>query len=45
MLPSDYKRKYQFKTDNSREKKIMNITVAVLIIMVVAWYAYKYFFQ
>ncbi len=45
MLPSDYKRKYRFKTDHSKEKKVMNITIIVLILMVVAWYVYNYFFS
>lgn len=39
MLPSDYKRKYKFRTDTSKEKKYMNIAIIVtLIILMILWY-------
>lgn len=39
MLPSDYKRKYKFRTDTSKERKYMNIAIIVsLIIIIVLWY-------
>jgi cytochrome c1 len=39
MLPSDYKRKYKFKTDTSKERKYMNIAIIVsLIMMIILWY-------
>ncbi|SFG94856.1 hypothetical protein SAMN04489864_103387 [Pedobacter insulae] len=39
MLPNNYKRKYRFRTDTSKEKRIMNITITVtLIILFVLWY-------
>ncbi|WP_379083969.1 hypothetical protein [Pedobacter sp. UC225_65] len=39
MLPSDYKRKYRFRTDTSKERKYMNIAIIVtLIILMVLWY-------
>ncbi len=39
MLPSDYKRKYRFKTDTSKEKKYMNISIIIsVIILIVLWY-------
>ncbi len=42
MLPSDYKRKYRFKTDTSKEKKYMNITIIVtLIVLAVLWYLFN----
>ncbi|HTN00047.1 MAG TPA: hypothetical protein VL088_14925 [Pedobacter sp.] len=39
MLPSNYKRKYRFRTDTSKEKRYMNIAIIVtLIILSVLWY-------
>ena len=39
MLPSDYKRKYRFRTDTSKERKYMNIAIIVtLIVLMVLWY-------
>jgi len=39
MLPGDYKRKYKFRTDTSKEKKYMNIALIVtLIVLMVLWY-------
>lgn len=39
MLPSDYKRKYRFRTDTSKERKYMNIVVIVtIIILMIVWY-------
>jgi hypothetical protein len=39
MLPSDYKRKYKFRTDTSKERKYMNIAIIVSLIMVIIlWY-------
>ncbi len=39
MLPSDYKRKYKFRTDTSKERRYMNIAIIVsLIILIVLWY-------
>lgn len=39
MLPSDYKRKYRFRTDTTKERKYMNIAIIVtLIILMVLWY-------
>lgn len=39
MLPSDYKRKYRFRTDTSKEKRYMNIAIIVtLIVLIVLWY-------
>ena len=39
MIPSDYKRKYKFRTDTSKEKKYMNIAIIVtLIVLMVLWY-------
>ncbi len=39
MLPSDYKRKYKFRTNTSKEKKYLNIALIVtLIVLVVLWY-------
>lgn len=39
MLPSDYKRKYRFRTDTSKERKYMNIVVIVtIIILMILWY-------
>lgn len=39
MLPSDYKRKYRFRTDTSKEKKYMNIAIIVtIIVLAVLWY-------
>jgi hypothetical protein len=38
-MPDDYKRKYRFKTDTSKEKRYMNIAIIVsLIILMVLWY-------
>ncbi len=41
MLPSDYKRKYRFKTDTSKEKKILNIVIVISILFVVLWWFIK----
>lgn len=39
MLPSDYKRKYRFRTDTTNERKYMNIVIIVtVIILMVLWY-------
>jgi hypothetical protein len=39
MLPSDYKRKYKFRTNTSKEKKYLNIALIVtLIVLVILWY-------
>ena len=39
MLPSDYKRKYKFRTDTSKEKRYMNVTIIVtLIVLIILWY-------
>ncbi len=39
MLPSDYKRKYRFRTDTSKERKYMNIAIIVtLIVLMALWY-------
>lgn len=43
-LPSDYKRNYRFRTDTSKEKKYINAILLVMVLLVVLWYAYKYFF-
>ncbi len=36
MLPSDYKRKYKFRTDTSKEKKYFNIAIIVSLILIIA---------
>ena len=41
MLPGDYKRKYRFRTDTSKEQKIMNIVITISIIFVVVWWIFK----
>lgn len=39
MLPSDYKRKYKFRTDTTKEKKYMNIVILItFIVLMVLWY-------
>lgn len=39
MVPGDFKRKYKFRTDTSKEKRYMNIALIVtLIILIVLWY-------
>lgn len=39
MLPGDYKRKYKFRTDTSKEKKYMNIALIItFIVLMVLWY-------
>ena len=39
MLPNDYKRKYKFRTDTSKEKKYMNIAIIVtFIVLMILWY-------
>ncbi len=39
MLPNDYKRKYKFRTDTSKEKRYMNIAIIVtLIVLAILWY-------
>lgn len=40
MLPGDYKRKYKFRTDTSKEQKVFNITIAVSILLVIALWFY-----
>ncbi len=38
-MPDDYKRKYRFKTDTTKERRYMNIAIIVsLIIMIVLWF-------
>ena len=41
MLPSDYKRKYKFKTDTAKEQKIFNIVIVASIIFVIVWWFFK----
>jgi hypothetical protein len=37
--PGDYKRNYKFKTDGTKERRYMNITLIVsLIIVIILWY-------
>ena len=36
MLPNDFKRKYKFRTDTSKEKKYINIAIIISIIMIIA---------
>lgn len=39
MVPGDYKRKYKFRTDTSKEKKYFNIAIIISIIMIIAlWF-------
>lgn len=39
MLPSDFKRKYRFRTDTSKERKYFNIILIVtFIILIILWY-------
>jgi len=39
MLPSDYKRKYKFRTDTTKERKYMKIAIIISLIMVIIlWY-------
>ncbi len=39
MLSDNYKRKYRFRTDTSKERKYMKIVIIVtLIILMVLWY-------
>jgi hypothetical protein len=40
MLPGNYKRKYKFRTDTSKEQKVFNITIIVSIVLVVALWFY-----
>ncbi len=42
-MPDEYKRNYRFKTDNSKERKVINITIILIILGLVAWYAAEYF--
>lgn len=42
MLPSDFKRKYKFRTDTSKEKKYFKIVLIVtFIILIILWYFMK----
>ena len=41
MLPSDYKRKYKFKTDTGKEQKILNIVIVASIFFVLIWWFFK----
>lgn len=39
MLPGNYKRKYRFRTDTSKERKYINIAIIVtLIVVMLLWY-------
>jgi hypothetical protein len=39
MLPGDYKRKYRFKTDTTKERRYMNIAIIVsLILVMILWF-------
>jgi len=39
MLPSDYKRKYRFRTDTTKEKKYMKtVLIITFIVLIVLWY-------
>lgn len=40
-LPNDYKRKYKHKSDTKVERKTMNIMLIVVILIIVAWYAFE----
>lgn len=40
MLPGDYKRKYRFRTDTSKEQKIVNIAIILSIIFVIAYWIF-----
>lgn len=40
MLPGDYKRKYKFKTDTSKEQKIINIVIAISILFVIIYWIF-----
>ena len=37
MLPGDYKRKYRFKSDTSKEQKYLRIAVYISIIIIIAF--------
>lgn len=39
-LPDDYKRRYRFKSDTSKEQRYINIMVVVVVIAVILWYIY-----
>ena len=39
--PNDYKRNYKFRTNTKIEKRIMNITVLLVILFIMIWYAYQ----
>ncbi len=42
MLPSDYKRKYRFRTDTTNERKYMKAVLYVtVIVLAVLWYLMK----
>jgi hypothetical protein len=36
MVPGDYKRKYRFKSDTSKEKKYINIAIIISLILIIA---------
>lgn len=40
MLPGDYKRNYKFRTDTSKEKKIINIVIVLTILFVIAYWVF-----
>ena len=40
MLPSDYKRNYRFKTDRTKERKYVNISIALTIILALLWFIF-----
>jgi hypothetical protein len=39
--PDNFRRNYKFKTNTKAERRIMNITVATIIVALVIWYAYQ----
>lgn len=42
-LPDDYKRNYRFKTDNTKEQKMIRIVIVLVVLGLIAWYLAEYF--